>query len=474
MKRATFYRGFCAAATLLALSACTMAPSYERPETPVAATWPEGSAYSAGTGTPGDKAVAEIPWREFFVDPRLQQTIELALANNRDLKIATLNVERFRAFYQIERAGLLPQLNASGAGSVQRLPADLSGTGSAEIFRQYSAGLGVSAYELDLFGRVQSLKDAALEEYFATEEARRAAQISLIAAVAQSYLTLAADREVLALASQTLESRQSSFVLIEKRFNAGITSALDLHQAQTLVDGARVQSVQATRLVAQDENLLTLLVGAPLSAELLPAQLGEEVTLQELAPGLPSESLLRRPDIIQAEHRLKGANANIGAARAAFFPRIALTGSVGVGSAQLSGLFKSGSDTWSFAPQITLPIFDGGRNRANLKVSKVEREIAVAEYEKAILTAFREVADALAERGTINELLAAQQSLTAATAESSRLSLVRYDKGVDSYLSVQDAERALFVAQQNLIAARLSRLTNLVTLYKVLGGGASE
>ena len=471
MKRPTFYAVVVA---LLACSACTLAPEYTRPEAPVPADWPSGPAYSVETGTPADTAVAEIPWREFFVDPRLQKVIELTLANNRDLKIATLNVERFRAFYQIERAGLLPQLNASAAGSSQRVPADLSGSGSAEIRRQYSAGVGVSAYELDLFGRVQSLKEQALEEYLATEEARRAAQISLIATVAQSYLTLAADQEVVALARQTLESRQSSFALIEKRFNAGITSALDLHQAQTLVDAARVQSVQATRLVAQDENLLTLLVGAPLPAELLPVQLGAEVTLQELAPGLPSESLLRRPDIISAEHRLKGANANIGAARAAFFPRIALTGSVGVGSAQLSGLFKAGSDTWSFAPQITLPIFDAGRNRANLQVSKVEREIAVAEYEKAILTAFREVADALAEHGTITELLAAQESLTAATAESSRLSLVRYDKGVDSYLSVQDAERNLFVAQQNLISARLSRLSNLVTLYKVLGGGASE
>lgn len=460
---------------LLILTACTMAPSYTRPEAPVPASWPVGPAYQTESGTPTDKVVAEIPWREFFLEPRLQQVIELALANNRDLKIATLNVEKYRAFYQIERAGLLPQLNASAAGSSQRVPAELSGTGSPEIYRQYSAGIGVSAYELDFFGRVQSLKDAALEEYFATEEARRAAQISLIAAVAQSYLTLAADREELALARQTLESRQSSFGLIEKRFNAGVTSALDLHQAQTLVDSARVQNARATRLVAQDENLLTLLLGASLPGETLPSLLATETTfIQEIAPGLPSESLLRRPDIIQAEHRLKGANANIGAARAAFFPRIALTGSLGVGSDQLSGLFKSGSGSWLFAPQITLPIFDAGRNRANLKVSQVEREIAVAQYEKAILTAFREVADALAERGTIDEQLAALQSLTTATAESARLSMIRYDKGADSYLSVQDAQRALFVAQQNLIAARLSRLNNLVTLYKVLGGGAGE
>ena len=474
-KNRMILRGTAVALAIFACAACSLAPDYTRPAAPVPASWPAGPAYKVEGGKPADKAVAEIPWRTFFVDPRLQQTIELALSNNRDLKVATLNVERYRAFYQIERAQLLPQLNANAAGIVQQQPAYLSGTGSQEIRHQYSAGLGVSAYELDLFGRVRSLNDQALEEYFATEEARRAAQISLIAAVAQSYLTLAADHEALLLAGQTLESRQTSFALIEKRFNAGIISALDLHQAQTLVDGARVQSIRATRLVAQEENLLNLLVGTSLPLELLPEQLAEETTLlQELAPGIPSESLLRRPDIIQSEHLLKGANANIGAARAAFFPRIALTGSVGVGSEQLSGLFKSGSGTWLFAPQITVPIFDAGRNRANLKVSKMEREIAVAQYEKAILTAFREVADALAERGTIDEELAALQSLTAATAESARLSLVRYDKGADSFLSVQDAQRTLFVAQQSLIVVRLARLTNLVTLYKVLGGGASE
>lgn len=486
MNRPTFYtttqknrvklRGAAVGLAILAFSACSMAPGYTRPESAIPASWPAGPAYKTETGKTADnKTVAEIPWRKFFVEPRLQKVIELALANNRDLKIATLNIEKYRALYQIERAQLLPQLNANAAGTIQRQPATLSGTGSPEIRRQYSAGLGVSAYELDFFGRVQSLKEEALEEYFATEEARRAAQISLISAVAESYLTLAADREELSLARQTLESRQSSFSLFEKRFNAGVTSALDLQQAQTLVDGARVQSARATRLVAQDENLLTLLIGAPLPPEFLPEPLAEAPPLlQELAPGLPSETLLNRPDILQAEHRLKGANANIGVARAALFPRITLTGSAGFGSDQLTGLFKSGSGAWSFAPQLTLPIFDAGRNRANLKVSKVEREMAVAQYEKAILTAFREVADALAERGTIDELLAAQQSLTAATEESARLSLSRYDKGVDSYLSVLDAQRALYGAQQNLITARLSRLTNLVTLYKVLGGGANE
>lgn len=480
MKRSNLYKegirsgvqSVAAGMLLLALSACTLAPDYTRPQAPVPDSWPSGAAYQAADAQNLKKTATDLPWREFFLEPRLQQAIELALQNNRDLRIATLNVEKYRAFYQIERSQLLPQLNASAAASIQRQPTDLSGTGSPEIRRQYSAGVGVSAYELDFFGRVNSLKEQALEEYLATEEAQRAAQISLIAAVAQSYLSLAADREALELTRRTLESRQMSLVLIEKRFKAGVASALDLQQAQTLVDSARVQSAQASRLVAVDENLLRLLVAAPLPGDTLPSLLAVETTfLQEVTPGLPSEALLRRPDIAQAEHRLKGANANIGAARAAFFPRITLTASAGLGSDELSGLFKSGSSAWSFAPQLILPIFDAGRNRANLKVSRVEEEIAVATYEKAILNAFREVADALAERGTIDERLAATQSLTSATAESARLSQIRYEKGVDSYLSVQDAQRALFAAEQNLISARLARLSNLVTLYKVLGGG---
>lgn len=458
---------------LLTLSACTLAPTYERPAAPVADTWPSGPAYQA-TASQAQSAAA-IPWRSFVLDNQLRQVIDLALANNRDLRIATLNVDKFRALYQIERAQLFPHVNANAGASVQRVPATLSGSGSPVIRRQYSVGLGVSAWELDLFGRVQSLKDQALEEFLATDEARRAAQISLIAAVAESYLTLAADRAQLELARQTLESRKTSFDLIRKRFDAGVSSALDLQQAQTTIDTARLAVARFTQLVAQDENLLTLLVGTPVPAELLPAQLVEESALvQEVAAGLPSETLLERPDILATEHRLKGANANIGAARAAFFPRIALTGSVGFGSNQLSSLFKSGSGAWSFAPQITLPIFDAGSNRAGLKAANVERDIAVAEYEKAIQTAFREIADTLAERGTIDEQLAAQQSLTDATTESFRLSQARYDKGIDSYLTLLDAQRSLFSAQQNLIATRLTRLANRVALYKALGGGASE
>ncbi len=460
----------------LCLSGCaTMAPKYTQPAAPVANTWPSGPAYKAEAAKPEQKPLAEIPWQEFFVDPQLQKLIALALENNRDLRVAVLNIERFRAQYQIQRAELFPKVDANAAGSVQRLPADLSGTGRAITVEQYSAGLGVSSYELDLFGRVRSLKDQALEQFLATEQARRSVQISLVSDVAVTYLTLAADRERLQLAKETLTSQQSSYQLTRSRFEAGVSSARDLYQAQTTVDAARVDIARFTTLVAQDENALNLVVGSPLPADLLPPSLSETLTaLKELAPGLPSDVLLSRPDILQAEGQLKGANANIGAARAAFFPRITLVSSIGFGSDDLARLFKPDSFAWSFAPRISLPIFDGGSNRANLTVAETDRDIAVAQYEKAIQNAFREVADALAQRGTIDEQVAAQQSLTDATAESHHLSLARYEKGVDSYLNVLDSQRSLYGAQQNLITARLSRLANLVTLYKVLGGGANE
>lgn len=300
-------------------------------------------------------------------------------------------------------------------------------------------------------------------------------QISLVAEVAAGYLNLAADRERLQLAKETLTSQNSSYQLSRSRFDAGASSALDLHQAQTSVDTARVDIARFTTLVAQDQNALSLVVGAPVPAQLLPQSLSERLAaLKNLAPGLPSDVLLSRPDILQAEGELKGSNANIGAARAAFFPRITLLSTVGLGSDQLSGLFAGGSLAWSFMPRISLPIFDGGSNKANLKVAQVDRDIAVARYEKSIQTAFREVADALAQRGTIDEHLAAQQSLTDATAESFRLSQARYESGVDSYLTVLDSQRSLYGAQQGLIGVRLSRLANLVTLYKVLGGGGGE
>jgi multidrug efflux system outer membrane protein len=338
---------------------------------------------------------------------------------------------------------------------------------------QYNVGLGVSSYELDLFGRVRSLKDQALQQFFATGEARRSVQISLVAEVANNYLTLAADREQLKLAKDTLTSQQASYQLIKRRYEAGMSSALDLHQAQTSVDTARVDIARFTTFVAQDENALNLVVGSRVEADLIPSALTDTLTaVKELQPGLPSDVLLRRPDILQAENLLKGANANIGAARAAFFPRITLVSSVGFGTDDLAGLFKGGSFIWKFAPQISIPIFQGGANRANLKTAEVDRDIAVAQYEKAIQTAFREVADALAQRGTIDDQLAAQESLTEATGESYRLSQARYESGINSYLNVLDSQRSLYSAQQGLISVNLTRLSNLVTLYKVLGGGS--
>ena len=459
-------------AVLLCLGGCTMAPRYARPEPPVPAAWPGGQPDQGPNGGQSGKEAAGLAWQEFFVDEHLQKLIALALANNRDLRIAALNIERSRAQYRIQRAELLPQIDATGAGGKQRIAKTLSSTGQAETVEQYSAGLGVSAYELDLFGRVQSLKDQALEQHLATEQARRTVQISLVAEVAANYLNLAADRERLQLARDTLTAQQTTHQLIQRRFEVGAASELDLRQAQTRLDAARADVARYTTLVAQDENGLNLVVGAPVPAELLPKALSENLTaVQDIAPGLPSEVLLRRPDVLAAENLLKGFNANIGAARAAFFPRITLTGTVGVGSDELSTLFASGSGAWAFASNIVVPIFDSGSRWASLKVTEVDRDIALARYEKAIQTAFREVADALARRGTIDEQLTAQQSLTDATAMSHRLSQARYEKGVDSYLAVLDSQRSLYGAQQELIATRLTRLLNMVTLYKVLGGG---
>lgn len=459
---------------ILCLSGCTtMAPKYTQPAAPVPAAWPGGAAYKEVAAESG-KPVADIPWREYFIDEQLRTLIAMALENNRDLRVAALNIERFQALYQIRRSDLFPKVDASAAGTFQRIPETLSSSGRAMTVEQYNAGLGVSSYELDLFGRVRSLKDQALEQYLATEQARRVVQISLVSQVAAGYLTLAADRERLKLAKETLASQQDSYQLIGRRYEAGVSSLLDSLQARTSVDTARVDIARYTALVAQDENALTLLVGSQIPAELLPEALSETLTaVKDVPPGLPSDVLLRRPDILQAEGQLKGANANIGAARAAFFPKITLVSSVGFGSDELAGLFKPGSFAWSFAPRISLPIFDGGSNRANLKVAEVDRDIMVARYEQTIQGAFREVADALAQRGTIDEQLAAQQSLTDAAAERYLLSQARFEKGVDSHLNVLDSQRSLYGAQQGLISTRLSRLTTMVTLYKVLGGGAS-
>lgn len=454
----------------LTLGACTLAPKYTRPAAPVPADWPKGAAYQETKPATGAPAVSELNWQEFFPDEGLRNIIATALKNNRDLRLAALNVERARALYGIQRAELLPAVNAVGAMSRQRVPADLSTSGRAMTMEQYGVNFGISAWEIDFFGRIRSLKDRALEEYLATNQARRVAQILLVSTVANAYLTLAADRENLNLAQSTLETQEAAYRLIRKRHDVGLVSELDLRRAQIQVEVARGDVARYTQLAAQDENALNLLVGAPLSGDFLPTDLGRVVPPKEVSPGMSSELLLQRPDVLAAEHRLKAANANIGAARAAFFPRIALTTAVGTASAQLSGLFKSGSDVWSFAPQIVLPIFDA-RTWSAYDATKIDREIAVAQYEKAIQTAFREVSDALAVQGTVSRQITAQQSLVNTLAETYRLSNARYTRGIDSYLSVLDAQRSVYAAQQGLNLLNLARLANRVTFYKVLGGG---
>jgi outer membrane protein, multidrug efflux system len=448
---------------------CTLAPPYSKPAAPVSADWPKGAAYQ-NMKTFVSTPAAELRWRDFFTDAHLREIIGIALNNNRDLRLAVLNVEKARAMYGIQRAELWPSVNATGSASRERVPADLSTTGSARTNERYDVKMGVSSWEIDFFGRVQSLKDRALEEYLATDQARRGAQILLVSSVASTYLALAADRENLKLAAATLETQEASYRLIRKRQDVGLASELDLQWAKSQVEAAAGEVARAMQLAAQDENALNLLVGSPLPPTLLPADLAGVSPPREVSAGLSSERLLFRPDVMAAEHRLKGANANIGAARAAFFPRISLAATLGTASADLSGLFKGGSETWSFVPVIAMPIFDA-RTWSAYDVTKAEKEISIAQYEKAIQAAFREVADALAVRGTVNRRIAAQQSLIEAVAETFRLSRVLYDRGMDSYLGVLAAQRSLNAAQQGLITLRLAELANRVTLYKVLGGG---
>ena len=460
------------------LGACSLAPVYERPAAPIAADWPSGPSYKPVTAAADAPAAADILWRDFFLDARLREVIELALANNRDLRVSALNIERARAQYGIERAALLPSIGLTASESAARTPANLSQSGqagqggAAVTARQYSVSLGAAAYELDFFGRVRSLSASALELYLGTEEARSAQQISLVAEVARNYLTLVADQDRLQLAQDTLKSQRVSYDLSERRFKAGVTSGLDMYDARTSVEAARSDVALFTSAVALDLNALNLVVGANVTPNLLPSgSLAPVTALLDVPAGLPSDLLQRRPDVLQAERTLRAANANIGAARAAFFPRISLTASAGTASPTLSGLFGGGSSAWSFMPQIKLPIFDGGVNRANLAISKVDRDIAVANYEKAIQSAFRDVADALAQRGTLGQRLASQEALVEASSNSYRIHDARYRNGVESYLSALISQRALYGAQQSLITARLSNATSLITLYKALGGG---
>jgi outer membrane protein, multidrug efflux system len=408
-------------------------------------------------------------------DARLARLVDLALANNRDLRVSALNINLARAQYRIQSAALLPSIGVDASDARQRSPASLRVPGEPAVLSTYGASIGLSSYELDFFGRVRSLKDAALASYLATEQARRSAHISLVAQVADAYLTVQADDEQLELTRKTLASREDAYRIAGLQFHAGTMSAYDLRQSETLVRSAQTDLASELRARAQAENALTLLIGQPLPDDLPPPRpLAEQGIANDLPVGLPSDLLERRPDLLEAEEQLLAQNANIGAARADFFPRIALTGSYGYSSIALAGLFHGDSRSWSFAPQLTLPIFDGGALRANLDAAHVQKDIAVANYEKAVQIAFREVADGLAARGTYEQQLQAQDELV--RAEEGRLALaqLRYDKGVASFLDVLDSERELFGAQQTLISVRLARLTNLVDLYRALGGGWTE
>ncbi|HWH72838.1 MAG TPA: efflux transporter outer membrane subunit [Methylibium sp.] len=453
-----------ALAALLA-GCASLAPEYERPAAPVAAQFP--GAGEADT-VPGAPAAAERPWTEFFRDARTRALIELALRNNRDLRVAVLNIEAARAQAQARNADLWPSVNAGITGS--RQPSSSGGTNSL-----YTAGVQLTAYEIDLFGRVRSLNAAAAAQFFASEEARKAAQISLVAAVANAQLALQADEELLRLAGATVASREDSLRLVRLRFEQGASAELELRQAESLLQAARAAQAQLARQRALDENALVLLIGQPLPIE-LPAAAGTLEALDSLPglpAGLPSEVLVRRPDVRQAEQQLIAANANIGAARAAFFPKLTLTASAGVASGELADLFKGGHFAWGFAPQLLAPIFDAGRNRANLKAAEVNRDIAIAQYEKAIQSAFREVADALAGRATLLEQLAAQGAQAEAERRRSALAELRWRNGAASHLELFDAQRSLFAAQQAEVQGRVQLAQNGVTLYRVLGGGWS-
>lgn len=452
------------------ISGCgILEPRLPEAQPAIPAQWPipPTTVPAVPTAAAAAAPTADIGWREFFVDPRLQQVIASALDNNRDLRVAVLNVQRAQALYRVQRSERVPSVDANGAWTRTG--------GDGPLSDAYAATIGITEFELDLFGRVRNLSDAALQRYFAQEETRRSAQLALIAEVATAYLTLAADQEQLRVVQATLQTREELHVLTEKRYQLGAVSALDVSQSRTQVEAARADVARYAGQVAQSGNALQLLVGAPVQQELLPSAFGVSLTgLAPLPAGLPSDVLLLRPDVMSAEHQLRATNANIGAARAAFFPSITLTGSAGYASDQLSSLFDAGTYAWVFVPRVNVPIFQGGRLTANLDVATADRDIALARYEGAIQSAFREVADALALTATLDAQRVARQATVDAAVEADRLSRARYDAGRDSYLVLLEAQRTLYLAQQTLIVTQLTEQTNRVLLYKALGGGWRE
>ena len=450
-------------AGVLTLSGCQIMPTFFKPVAPVPSSYPVSDSASA-------KSMADTGWNEFFQNPDLREAISAALTNNRDLKTAVLQIEEARALYGIQRADQLPTINATGGVNTSRQL--LAGTMREGTV--YQAGIGLSAFELDFFGRVKNLSSAALSQYLATEEARRAVQISLVAEVAKAWLIERALAEQITLAQRTLKGREASRDLVKKRLDAGITNAMEFQQSETLVYSAQVVLLGLRRQHALAVNALTLLTGSSSKLPTQTATLSTQVITSEISAGLPSELLERRPDIRAAEQRLRASQANIAAARAAFFPRIALTTGFGIASSDLGGLFEGGARTWSFSPQLSLPIFDNGRNKANLSLAEVRSNMAITDYEKTIQVAFREVADALSARATLAEEITAQGLFRNAQAERLSLARARYENGISNYLDVLDAERELFNAEQALVQSQLLRLTNAVDLYRSLGGGFSE
>lgn len=453
----------------MTLSGCNLIPEYQQPEAPIPQAFPQGAAY----GAPMTGNSAQIDWQTFFKDPALHRLVDLALENNRDLRKAALNVAAYRAQYRIQGSALFPELGVDASGGRSRTPADLSSTGRQETSGDNSLQVGLTSYELDVWGRIRSLDRNALETYLASEETQRSVRIGLVADVAVAYLTWQTDRQLLVVTRSTLENYRHNLELIQASSEAGTASDLDIRQARTLVDSARGQVQAYTRQVAQDGNALQLLLGTTIPRDLPESNLDGEL-LTDIPAGLPADLLQRRPDIRAAEHQLLAANANIGAARAAFFPSITLTAGAGTASSQLSGLFNSGSESWSFIPQIHLPIFTGGRLKASLDYAKIQKDIGVANYEQAIQVSFREVADGLAAMGTWGEQLKSQEDLVRATDEYTQMAQQRYEEGVDNYMTLLDAQRQLFSARQQLLTGHLAKFTAQIQLYKALGGGWTE
>ena len=458
-------RSLLALTVLAVVSGCSLTPQYQQPAAPVAAAWSEFS-----TPADADPSPTTLQWQEFFTDPVLRELIELALHNNRDLRVAALNAEATRALYRVQRSVAAPQLSADAAGSRSRTPAGVNPAGGAAISSQYSATLGIS-WEVDLFGRLASLSEQALQDYLASEAARRSVQVSVIAGVANTWLALQADQALLQVTRETLDTYERSLGITQRSFDAGVASTLELTQARIAVETARSSLAYYTRLVSQDRNALIRLLGQDLPAPAEVPRVLNEPLLANLPVGLPSGLLVNRPDVLEAEHQLLAANASIGAARAAFFPSIGLTGAAGSASSDLAGLFDGGSGYWSFSPHISVPLFSAGRLGASLDAAQLRKDMRIAGYEAAIQTAFREVADGLAARETYVQQVQSQGDLLATSENYYRIAERRYRTGVDSYLVLLDAQRQLFAAQQQLIIDRLSQLTSEVNLFKALGGG---